>query len=287
MSSTTFIPPSIIRWPWLDRAGKLSGLKLAFFLAVLAPGLYVLAQALTGTLGVRPVTEAIHQTGDWTIRLLILTLAVTPLRRVAQWPRLVSVRRMLGVACLAYAAIHLSLFTLDQKFDFLHVGAEILLRFYLLLGFVAFLGLCALGWTSTDAAIKRMGAPAWNRLHILVYPIAVLGLVHFALQSKRDVSEAMTLAGIFILLMLARRVDGRGTARPLVLIGLAIVAALASAFGEAAWYGVTTGIAPLPVLMVNLDPDMFPRPCWWVLGAGLVLAGLRQIRPRPVPKSRA
>lgn len=287
MSSTTFLPPRNIPWPWLDRAGRLSALKLAFFLAVLAPGLYVLGQALAGTLGVRPVTEAIHQTGDWTIRLLVLTLAITPLRRVAQWPRLLTVRRMLGVACLAYAVLHLSLFTLDQKFDILHVGAEIVLRFYLLLGFAAFLGLVALGWTSTDAAIKRMGAPAWNRLHKLVYPIAIFGLVHFALQSKRDVSEAMALAGIFILLMLARRVDARGTASSLALIGLAVVAALASAFGEAAWYGVTTGIAPLPILMANLDPDMLPRPCWWVLGAGLALAGLRRFRPRPLPKGRA
>ena len=287
MSSTTVISPRNMSWPWLDRAGRLSPLKLGCFLAVIAPGLYVLAQALAGTLGVRPVTEAIHQIGDWTIRLLIITLAVTPLRRVAQFPRLIIVRRMLGLASLAYAAIHLSLFALDQKFDLVHVGAEIVLRFYLLLGFIAFAGLCALGWTSTDASVKRMGAAAWNGLHKLVYPIAILGLVHFALQSKRDVSEAMTLAGIFILLMLARRLDGRGTASPLAFLGLAVVAALASALAEAAWYGVSTGIAPLPILLANLDPDMLPRPCWWVFLAGIVLAALRQFRPRPAPNRRS
>ena len=148
-------------------------------------------------------------------------------------------------------------------------------------GFAAFLGLCALGWTSTDGAVKRMGAQAWGRLHKLVYPIAVLGLVHFALQSKRDVTEAMVLAGLFILLMLARRVDARGKATPLAFLGLAVVSALASAAGEALWYGLTTGIDGWRVFAANWDWDMAPRPAHWVLLGGLALIGLRWWRGVP------
>ena len=267
--------------PWFDRAGRFSALKTACFALVLAPGVWVLVQALDHDLGVRPVTEAIHQMGDWAIRFLVLTLAVTPLRRVAQWPRLIIVRRMLGLAALAYVAIHLCLYIVDQKLDLFKVASEIALRFYLLIGFAGFLGLCALGWTSTDAAVKRMGAAAWTRLHKLVYPIAVLALVHFALQSKRDVTEAMVLGGLFILLMLARWLDARGKATPLAFLALALASALAAAAGESAWYGLSSGINPWAVLGANVDWDMAPRPSLWVLAGGLLLAGLRLARPAP------
>ena len=264
--------------PWADRTGRFSALKLACFVLCIAPGLWVLWQFYSDEFPVRPVTELIHRMGDWAMRFLIATLAITPLRRAAQYPRLVNIRRMLGLTTLAYAAIHFSLYITDQKFDLLHVAAEIGLRFYLTIGFIGFCGLCTLGWTSTDAAIRRMGALRWNRLHSLVYPIAVLALVHFALQSKRDVTEAMTLMGLFILLMLARRVDGKGTASPWVLMALALGSGVLAALAEASWYGVASGIDPWRVLAANLDWEMLPRPWVWVAAAGLVLAGLRAWR---------
>src|SRR5688500_3787062 len=101
--------------------------------------------------------------GDWAIRSLMMSLAVTPLRRIANWPKLIMVRRMLGVTALFYALAHLTLYTIDLKLDLLRVASEIALRFYLTIGFVALLGLIALGSTSTDAAIKRLGK-RWNRL---------------------------------------------------------------------------------------------------------------------------
>ena len=268
--------------PWNDRAGRLSWLKLACFAACLAPGLWIILQWSNEMLGVRPVTETIHQTGDWAIRFLLISLCITPLRRVAQYPKLVTIRRMLGLTCLAYAAIHFTLFIVDQKYDLVKVATEILLRFYLTLGFLGLLGLAALGLTSTDAAIRRLGALRWNRLHQLVYPIAIIGLVHFALQSKRDVTEAMMLAGMFTLLMLARWLDSRGKASALSLVALALFSALACALMEAGWYAVASGIDPVRLLAADIDPEMLPRPWVWVLLAGLLLAGLRWWRGRKV-----
>ena len=268
--------------PWNDRAGRLSWLKLACFAACLAPGLWIILQWSNEMLGVRPVTETIHQTGDWAIRFLLISLCITPLRRVAQYPKLVTIRRMLGLTCLAYAAIHFTLFIVDQKYDLVKVATEIVLRFYLTLGFLGLLGLAALGLTSTDAAIRRLGALRWNRLHQLVYPIAIIGLVHFALQSKRDVTEAMMLAGMFTLLMLARWLDSRGKASALSLVALALFSALACALMEAGWYAVASGIDPVRLLAADIDPEMLPRPWVWVLLAGLLLAGLRWWRGRKV-----
>lgn len=273
--------------PWLDRMGRFSWLKTLCLAAVAAPALWLAAQAVNGDLGVRPVTEAIHQSGDWAIRLLIATLAITPLRRAAQWPRLIIVRRTLGLASLAYVLLHFALYCLDQHGDVWRIASEIALRFYLTIGFVAVLGLCALGATSTDGAVKRMGAQAWGRLHSLVYPIAILGLVHFALQSKRDVTEAMILAGIYILLMLARRLDARGKASGWAFLALAALAAILAAGAEAGWYAAASGVNAFAVLMSNLDWDMAPRPSLWVLGAGLILAALRFARPAPVGRGRS
>src|SRR4029077_8050886 len=116
------------------------------------------------------VTEMIHLTGKWTIRFLLLSLLITPLMRGARYPKFVVVRRMVGVAAFAYATAHLGLYIVDQHYDLLHVASEIAQRFYLTIGFVAWLGLATLAATSTDAMIRRLGA-RWSALHKLVYGI--------------------------------------------------------------------------------------------------------------------
>lgn len=264
-------------FPWLDRAGRLSPLKLAVFIALLAPGVWIACALWFGLLGPKPVNAAIHETGDWAVRWLIVTLAVTPLRRIGSFPKLILVRRMLGLAALGYALVHLSLYVVDQSFDLGRVASEIALRFYLTIGFTALLGLIALGSTSTDAAVRRLG-PAWHRLHTIVYAIAVLALVHKALQSKIDVSDAVTWTGFFLFLMGYRALHRRGLAdRPWSLPALALAAALATAAIEALWYAVATGVSALLVLQANLDP-MEIRPAWWVLGVGLAVAALGAFR---------
>lgn len=276
--------------PWTDRSGKFSPLKTAVFTGLCLPALWLAWAAWSGAfvpadsaglLGPRPVTEAIHYTGDWAIRFLWLSLAVTPLRRIANWPRLIVIRRMLGVSALVYALAHFSLYAVDLKFDLSRVVSEIALRFYLTIGFVALLGLVALGSTSTDAAIRRLGGN-WNRLHRIVYLIAALAAFHFFIQSKADVYEPTLMAGWFLLLMLCRLAASRGLAltSPLVLIAIAALAALGTAAVEYAWYGLATGVPPGRVLAANLQFSFSIRPAWWVLATGLALALLALVRLR-------
>src|SRR5262249_55113185 len=108
-------------------------------------------------LGARPVTEAIHQAGDWTLRFLLITLAVTPAQRIFNYPRLILARRTLGVAAAAYGILHFSLYVLDQHFDLLKLASEIALRIYLTIGAVGLAGLLPPASASTDAPIRPFG----------------------------------------------------------------------------------------------------------------------------------
>ena len=131
--------------PWTDRAGRFSPLKAAVLTALLIPGLWLLlALWTTGIaqkplLSARPITDAIHETGDWAIRFLWISLAVTPLRRIAQWPKLIQVRRMIGVGAFCYALAHFLLYMLDLKFALGRIVSEVALRIYLTIGFAALL----------------------------------------------------------------------------------------------------------------------------------------------------
>lgn len=267
--------------PWTDRAGRFSPLKALVFLGTLVPAAVIWWSWEARLLGPRPLTVAIHDTGDWAIRFLLLSLAVTPLRRIADWPKLIVVRRMLGLAALFYILTHLLLYVIDQKLDLWRVASEIALRLYLTIGFVALLGLVALGLTSTDAMIKRLGRN-WNRLHSAVYAIGVLGAVHFFMQTKADVYQATLMSGLFILLMLYRIAHWRGfpLANPLVLAAVAMLAALGTAAAEFAWYGLATGVPPLRVLEANLHFAFQIRPSWWVLVIGLGVSVLAFVRRR-------
>lgn len=266
--------------PWNDRAGKFAPLKAAVFAALFVPAMVIALSWEARLLGPRPVTQAIHQTGDWAIRLLLISLAVTPLRRIADWPKLIVVRRMIGVAALCYALAHFCLYVIDQNFGLVRVASEVVLRIYLTIGFVALVGLVCLGLTSTDAAIKKLGRN-WNRLHKLVYGIGILAALHFFMQTKADVYQATLMSGLFVLLMSYRLAHRRGfsLASPVVLVAVAVVSALATAGLEYAWYGLATGIPPLRVLAANLQFAFSVRPAWWVLAIGVGVAAIPLLRP--------
>ncbi|HEU0155704.1 MAG TPA: ferric reductase-like transmembrane domain-containing protein, partial [Stellaceae bacterium] len=149
-------------YPWHDYGGRVSPLKLVVFIALFLPAAWVLVAYAGGLLGARPLNEAIHQIGLWTIRLIFLALAVTPLRQILQWQRLILVRRMVGVAAFAYVLLHFSLYVTSQAFDLGKVASEIALRIYLTIGFTALLGLAALAATSTDGMVRRLGARRWQ-----------------------------------------------------------------------------------------------------------------------------
>jgi methionine sulfoxide reductase heme-binding subunit len=267
-------------YPWHDYNGRTSPLKLAVFVALFVPALWVAVAFPMGWLGARPLNEAIHQLGLWTIRLIFIALAITPLRHILQWPRLIVVRRMVGVAAFAYAATHLSLFAGDQAFDLAKIATEIAVRIYLTIGFLAVLGLAALAATSTDGMIKRIGALRWQRLHRLVYLIALLAVIHFCMQSKLELWEPTIMAGIYAWLMgyrlLARFVGLRGRL-PLVWVGaLGVAAGVLTALGEAAYFRIAYGVDAMRVVAANWSLMTGVRPGVVVLALGLavVLAGL-------------
>ena len=257
--------------PWTDRAGRLSALKLVTFLAVLAPACWLAWRALSGDLGPRPVTEALHFTGLWCVRLLLVTMSITPLRRVAGWTKLIGIRRMTGVAAMAYILGHFTLYVVDQKFDLVRVASEIVLRIYLTIGFVALLGFVALGVTSTDGMIKRLGAERWHRLHSLVHPIAILALIHFYMQSKLDISDALIMSGLMLALWICRGVSRHRIALSLpILLAIAAGCGIVTALAEAVYFSIKTGVDPRLVLPANLMFEPVIRPAWWV--AGIVAA---------------
>jgi methionine sulfoxide reductase heme-binding subunit len=271
--------------PWTTRTGELSLLKLAVFIYTLVPMTWLIVQAANGWLGSKPLTEAIHQSGDWAVRFLLMSLAITPLRFVGNWPKLILVRRMLGLTALAYTLLHLSLYIALEAFDLGKVASEIIMRTYLTIGFTALLGLIALGVTSTDGMIRRLGALRWNRLHSIVYGLAVLALVHFAMQKKLDISEPALMAGFFLWLMGFRLLRKREwPTGPLTLAGLALAAWLLTIAVEAGWYATMTGVNAQRILWANLDFEYVIRPAWWVLAAGLAMAALALIRNRAAPK---
>src|SRR5450432_682704 len=265
----------VIKAPWNERNGKLSYLKLAVFFALFAPGVWIAYQWANGLLEPKPVTEAIHATGQWAVRFILLSLLVTPLRRVAQWPKLINLRRMIGLAAFGYAFVHFCLYVIvDQKFALLHVASEIALRFYLTIGFVALLGLGALAATSTDAMIKRLGAQRWNRLHKLIYLIAALAIFHFYLQSKVDVSEPVLMMGFYFILMVYRILQKQGWPAWAVAIGAVVAAPIATALLEATWYAIVRHINFWMVLGANIDFDNDFRPSIYVAATGLALVAV-------------
>jgi methionine sulfoxide reductase heme-binding subunit len=270
--------------PWNDRAGRFSALRFLGLLICIAPLVWLIQLTITNGLGSKPLTRAIHFTGDWAVHLLLLSLFVTPLRFILQWPQLIAIRRMLGVSVLFYVLLHLMLYTAEQAFVIPKVVSEILLRFYLTIGFVALIGLLLLGLTSTDDMVRRLGAK-WNKLHRIVYGIAVLGLLHYFLQSKIDVSQAVLMTGFFLWLMGFRLMRAKGydvNLRNLFL--LAIAAAILTSLVEAAWYGLMTGIGAKRVFLANFDFSFTIRSSWWVLGAGLAMLIPAMLRQNTAPQ---
>lgn len=274
-----------------ERSGTWCPEKVIALIGCLLPAIWLAGRVWTIDLGPRPVTEAIHFTGLWTVRLLWITLAVTPAARVFRAPRLLLARRILGVAAFTYALFHLSLYVLDQKFDLATVVSEIAMRIYLTIGFGALAGLTALATTSTDGMVRRIGGRRWNLLHRVVYAIAVLAQIHFILQSKNDVYQPMLMLGLLSWLFSWRLLHRfRGAVTVPRLIGLAFASAATTALVETGWYAAMTGVNAWRIFLANFDFSYVIRPAWWVLLAGLAVAsaawGWRLVRPAHRPATR-
>ena len=178
--------------------------KPLVFLACLVPFLLLLQGALDGDLGANPLERVTDVTGQWGLRFLLLTLAITPLRRLTGWTWLLRFRRMLGLFVFFYITLHfLTWVWLDQELSWGNILADIVKRPYVTVGFSAWLLLLPLAATSTRGMMRRLGSN-WQRLHRAVYVIGVLAILHYIWLVKADLLEPLIYAAVLILLLLVR-----------------------------------------------------------------------------------
>ena len=193
-----------------------TALKVFLFVLALLPLAYLIAGAFffPEWLGANPAEYITRSVGDWTLRLLLLTLAVTPLRRITGLTGLLRLRRMLGLYTFFYALLHLSAYvSFDHVFDVAEILKDIVKRPFITVGFTCLVLLIPLAVTSTNAMVRRLGAKRWQSLHRLVYLIAPLAVLHFWWMVKRDLTEPIVYALLLALLLGYRlyfRVRGSG-----------------------------------------------------------------------------
>ena len=198
-----------------------STLKAIVFLLALVP----LARLATGALffpdwlGANPAEFITRSLGDWTLRFLLITLAVTPVRKLSGWHWLASFRRMFGLYAFCYGVVHLSSYVaFDHVFDVVAILKDIVKRPFITVGFTALVLLVPLAVTSTNRMVQRLGAKRWLVLHRLVYVIAPLGVLHFWWMVKRDITEpaiyALVLAVLLGYRVAAKLKDRRRRAKP-------------------------------------------------------------------------
>lgn len=194
---------------WAEAAGRSRALKPLVFAAALIPlselALRLAGLGLWGDLGANPVEAMVRFSGDWALRMLLVALAVTPLRLLTGLGWLARLRRMLGLFAFFYAVLHLLLYAgLDQGFDVARIWADVVKRTYITVGMAAFVVLIALAATSPKAMVRRLGGVRWQALHRLVYPAAVLAVAHHALMVKADYGPPI-LHGVVLAGLLASR----------------------------------------------------------------------------------
>lgn len=173
-------------------------------LAALLPAALLAIGAWRGTLGANPIEEITHETGQWALRLLLATLAITPLRQLFGWRRLAPYRRTLGLLAFSYVCLHLATYVvLDLFFDWSAMLEDVAERLYITAGFSAFVLLVPLAITSTRRWMRSLGR-RWVQLHRLVYVSALLAVAHFIWQTKADYREPLVYAAVLALLLAAR-----------------------------------------------------------------------------------
>jgi methionine sulfoxide reductase heme-binding subunit len=262
-------------WPWQDRNRRFSWLKASAFALVLLPAVRFVYQFETGEYGSLPMGfgSITYWSGVWATVVLLMALAVTPTLTILRWRALVDVRRMIGVAALAYTIAHIVFYFGLRLWNFGFIANEMMTRLTLVVATLSTIGLLALGATSMDAAIRRMGAKNWQRLHNMTYLITGLALLHVVL-ARGTYAEQYMLAGVFVWLMAWRVLAryGRGT-EVTALAMLTVATCIFTALLEAGWLWGRRGYDPLETLSSNftlatLDVDV--PPAWQVLAFGLL-----------------
>ncbi|RTL26527.1 MAG: sulfoxide reductase heme-binding subunit YedZ [Rhodocyclaceae bacterium] len=181
---------------------QLGAIKTALFVLCLLPAFLLWRGLEMDMLGANPIEALTRATGEWTLRLLLITLCVTPLRKYSGWHWLVRLRRMLGLFAFAYGVTHLLTYVwLDQFFDWHAIAKDILKRPFITVGFAALVLMTPLAATSFNAAIRRLGGRRWQALHRAIYPISVMCCVHFWWLVKKDITQPLIYAAITAVLL--------------------------------------------------------------------------------------
>ncbi|MFI3190808.1 MAG: protein-methionine-sulfoxide reductase heme-binding subunit MsrQ [Methylococcales bacterium] len=188
-------------------ATTLRWLKISVFILALIPLARLIIAAYYDSLGANPIEKITHRTGYWTLAFLLITLSITPLRRLTGWSWLARFRRMIGLFSFFYASIHfLTYLVLDQFFDWANISKDIIKRPYITVGFAAFVLLIPLAITSTNRMTKWLGGKRWRLLHSLIYPIAIGGVLHFWWLVKKDITEPLNFTLLLSILFTIRLV---------------------------------------------------------------------------------
>jgi sulfoxide reductase heme-binding subunit YedZ len=180
---------------------SLRAAKAAVAVAALVPAALLVWRALSDDLGANPIEAITLTTGRWALRFLLITLAVTPVRRLTGWNRVIAFRRMLGLFAFFYACLHFTTYVvLDHFFDWSTIVEDITERPFITIGFAAFVLLIPLAVTSTTGWVRRLGR-RWQYLHRLIYAAAAFAVVHFIWKVKSDLRDPLQYAAILALLL--------------------------------------------------------------------------------------
>ncbi len=236
------------------------------------PAIWLIYQSGTGQFGLVPLGGLTYWSGVWATAILLLALAVTPAMTIFRWSRLILARRMIGVTALAYTIAHIIIYFALRFWDFAHIAHEMVARLSLIVATVSTVGLIALGATSVDAAVRRMGERGWQRLHNTMFVVTALALVHYLL-SPGIFPEQFLMSGMFFWLMVWRALNRRGQgadARALAM--LAVASCLFTALLEAGWIWAYHGYKPSGTLGNNFSLVLGISPAWKMLALGLAVA---------------
>jgi methionine sulfoxide reductase heme-binding subunit len=177
----------------------------ALYVAAVLPLAWLVYALLSGIVMGDQVKFMQHVTGDTVLSCLMLTLAITPLRRLTGWNEIIRVRRLIGLTAFWYACLHLTTYVVfDQDFSLMEISKDIVKHPWVLVGFTAFLCLLSLAITSTNGWIRRLGGKNWNRLHRLVYVAAIAGVLHYLWLVKKDIHYPLLYASVLTVLLLSR-----------------------------------------------------------------------------------
>ena len=268
-------------WPWQDRKQGFSWLKASTFALMFVPAIWLLYQLGAGEFGPVPLGGMTYWSGVWATALLLLALAITPALTISRWRQLIIVRRMIGVTALVYTIAHIIIYFALRFWDFAHIAHEMVTRLSLIVAAVATMGLIALGATSLDDAVRRMGAKSWNRLHNTIYVVAALALIHYLL-SPEIYPEQYLMSGMFFWLMVWRVLNRRGQGADVrALAMLAVASCLFTASLEAGWIWAYHRYEPSGTLGNNFSLVLGISPAWEVLALGLLIALAAASRQAP------